>query len=88
MDDKIAAQRIFSQKRETDSYNSWEEVYEETQRRNQEDSERYQRLYGIIYQDPKNFNLIVDTTEQTIEQTVEQILQSYISRQQKKPVSE
>ncbi|HCB52179.1 TPA: hypothetical protein DEP21_06535 [Patescibacteria group bacterium] len=82
VDEEMAAQRIFNQKRETDHYNSREEVYEETKRRNQEDIDRYQNLYGFNYQDSKNFDLILDTTGKTTEETVEIILQKFQDWQQ------
>lgn len=77
VDDESAAKRIFNDNRTTDNYTSWEEVYQETKKRNEEDVQRYINLYGINYQDPKNFDLIVDSTGKTIEETVDEILVAY-----------
>ena len=77
VDQESAAKRIFKDKRSTDNYDTREEVYEETKRRNQEDVQRYINLYGINYQDPKNFDLIVDSTGKTIEETTDEINQAF-----------
>lgn len=86
VDDESAAKRIFNDHRSTDKYSSREEAYEETKKRNREDVERYQKLYGINYQDPKNFDLIFDTTGKTLDETVLElieIIEEYKKNQQK-----
>ncbi len=77
VDDESAAKRIFNDHRATDNYTSWEEVYQETKKRNEEDVQRYINLYGINYQDPQNFDLIVDSIGKTLEETVDEILVAY-----------
>lgn len=77
VDDEEAAKRIFGANRLTDNYGSWEEVYKKTKTRNEEDIQRYINLYKINYQDSKNFDLIVDSTNQTIEEVIDEIVISF-----------
>ena len=81
VDAREAAKRIFSQKRETDNYTSEEEVYEITKKRNDEQLERFQRLYNINYQDTTIFDLVVDTTGKKTEETISIILDAFTKRQ-------
>ena len=81
VDDRVAAQRIFEQSRDTDSYASLEETYETTIRRNNEDIARYQSLYNINYQEPSNFDLFLDTTGKSTDETVDLMINLFNQRQ-------
>lgn len=45
--------------------------------RNLEDEERYLKLYGIHYFDPKHYDLVVDTGDKTPDQILAIIIQAY-----------
>ena len=75
--DQEAAQRIFAQKRTTDQFTDFQKTLEVTNRRNEEDKQRYENLYGINREDEKNYNFVLDTTGDTIDWSVQKILAAY-----------
>lgn len=86
IDDKVAAQRIFDNKRTTDHYASVEEVLQKTQQRAQENKIRYQKLYGVDISDVNNFDLVFDTTGKAPEQVVEDIVEEFDKFQKDKNI--
>ena len=83
IDAKVAAQRIFDNKRTTDNYASVEEVLAKTQQRAQENKIRYQKLYGVDITDFNNFDLIFDTTGKEPQDVVKQIVVEFEKFQEK-----
>lgn len=77
-----AAERIWkdlndketSRSRNENSTHSLKETKKKILERNQQDRERYQKLYHIDIYDLKNFDLIVDTTNITPQQAAQKIL--------------
>ena len=52
-----------------------EQVLEETQKRQEQDRARFQKLYKIDYTNPANYDLIIDTTSITLKEAAEQIIE-------------
>lgn len=75
VDPKVAAQRIFDNKRPTDNYSSVQEVLQKTAERSEENKIRYQKLYGVDITDFQNFDVIFDTTHNTLQQNIDQLLE-------------
>lgn len=80
--DEVATQRIQDQQRTTDQFSSWEEALEQTRRRNEDDLARYKKLYDIVYTDPKNFDLFLDTGGKNADEMLEIILNKLQEHQQ------
>lgn len=83
VDDHEAAERIFGQARDTDAYDSLKATYDATTKRNEDDIARYKKLYNIDYQNPSNFDLFMDTTDNSIEKTVDLSMEAFTKRQAK-----
>ena len=76
--DEEAARRIFGDtERIGDTYNSLQAVQEATEKRNQDDIQRYKELYNIDLSDKANFDLVVDTTGKIPQQVAEEIIQVF-----------
>jgi cytidylate kinase len=80
VDPLVSAQRIFNARRATDNYASVEEVLEITKKRNEDNNERYKRLYNTDPSDLTNYDIIVDTTYLTPKQSVHIILKKFEER--------
>lgn len=74
VDDKIAAQRIMWDHRSTDKFNNIDEAIQITKNRNQEDIDRFKKLYNIDFHDPSNFDLVIDTSDLDPDQTIQKII--------------
>ncbi len=78
--DEEAARRIFEAckedpARETDMKSDSIELTKKLMiKRSSDDNTRYQQMYGIVYDDPKNFDLVIDTTHIPAERVVEKII--------------
>ncbi len=79
VDDNEAWRRIFGAQRETDKYDSVEEVISITKERNNMLETRYKNLYKVDLYDISNYDLIVDTTDITAEQAAEIIHTAFIA---------
>lgn len=81
-DSREAARRIFEAKKlsaeerhDEPPYRSIEEAEQELDKRMTSDTLRYQKYYGVNYRDPKQYDLVIDTTKiKSPEETAEQIL--------------
>ncbi len=70
-----AARRIFAARRPDEQENvTLEKTKQNIAARFASERERYKRLYGVDYTDPKNHDLVIDTTRVTQEQIVDKIL--------------
>ena len=56
---------------------SIEEVYRETLARVESERTRYTNIYGLSYDDPKNYDLVVDTGTHNLEEVIQIILDAY-----------
>jgi cytidylate kinase len=84
VDDTAASQRIFSAKRETDTFTTPAEALKAVQERNLNDQQRYQKLYDVDIRNYKNYSLIVDTSERTPKEVLDIILKEFEARTLKK----
>lgn len=88
VDEEIASKRILWAERETDQFSSPEAALEEVKNRNNNDQERYKKLYNIDVWNYKNYSLVVDTSERTPEEILEIILEEFKLRKIKKGIGE
>lgn len=81
LDPHVAAERIYnhihSVGRVGQTAGTVEEVYEKMMRRIDNEKKRYKEYYGIDYTDENNFDLVVDTGENSLEKVAEIILDAY-----------
>ena len=71
--EEVAAERIFSAHRATESAKSIEESILTNRQRYLTMRQNFQRLYGVDIADPANFDLIIDTSQLTPEGILHQI---------------
>ncbi|MGB9748314.1 MAG: (d)CMP kinase [Candidatus Woesearchaeota archaeon] len=80
-DEKIAAERILKEigngknTRVSEHYKNLREVIESIKLRKESELNRYKKTYGIIYNDLKNYDLVVNTTMLSPEKTAKIILE-------------
>lgn len=79
VDIDVAAQRAFEdeKRKDTEKFNTVEEQKEDMQRRFKSENERFFKLYGIHKEDMSNYELVVDTTHNTIEENARIIEEEY-----------
>lgn len=70
-DERVRAKRAASKARGSEEYASVEEAVEHLSSRVEVLRARLENLYGIDVYDPKNFDLVVDTTNLSIQETVD-----------------
>ncbi len=79
--EEVAATRIMRDTqgatRGLEKFASLEDAMAMVHARNLEDEERYLKLYGIHYFDPKHYDLVVDTGDKTPDQILAIIVQAY-----------
>lgn len=69
------ARRIFHEKRGKEKENiSQAATFENIKKRKAFENERYKKYYGIDVTNPKNYDLVIDTTSLTVNKVVEKIL--------------
>ena len=71
--EEVAAERIFSAHRATESAKNIEESILTNRQRYLTMRQNFQRLYGVDIADPANFDLIIDTSQLTPEGILHQI---------------
>lgn len=74
---EVASKRILWDQRTTDSFQSEQEAFLTTQKRNADDRARFLSLYNIDLRDEKNYDLRIDTSEKTPEEVCEIILDAF-----------
>ena len=81
LDPKIAAERIFNQIKETgrksESANTVEEVYEGILERRASEQKRYSNLYNIDVLDLSPFDLVLDTSVDSLEEVTRKVVEAY-----------
>ena len=90
-DPKIAAERIWNDiqqgKRESEKFQSYEQVLKSINDRELNDAERYIKYYNIDPRDQNNYDIIIDTTNLNVEQVLKMSLekiQNYLDEETKK----
>lgn len=81
LDPHVAAGRIYDHihavGRVGQAAGSVDEIYEKMMQRIENEKKRYQEYYNIDYTNEKNFDLVVDTGENSLEKVAEIILAAY-----------
>jgi len=85
VDSNVAGQRVFGDNKrgKEDKYATVEEATEQTIKRKKAEIERYLKTYGVNLEDPKNYNLLIDTSFSSIEdiaKVIEQCLELEVER--------
>ena len=88
VDEKIAGERIFKTKRETDKNTTKKHAIDEVKERNSSDEARYMKLYNVDLWNAENYNLVIDTSERSPEEVVEIILDELNAYKRKKWIAE
>ena len=88
VDEEIAWERIFKAERTTDKNTTKKHAIAEVKERNQNDEERYQRLYNIDLWNPNNYNLVIDTSERTPEEILQIILDEFKAYKREHQIAE
>ena len=88
VDEKIAGERIFKAKRETDKNTTKKHAIDEVKERNSSDEARYMKLYNVDLRNAENYNLVIDTSERSPEEVVEIILDEFNAYKRKKWIAE
>ena len=79
VDIDVAAQRAFNDERRksTESFATVEEQKEDMIKRFNSENERFFKLYGVHKEDLSNYDLVVDTSYNTIEKNTQIIEEAY-----------
>jgi CMP/dCMP kinase len=80
----VSAQRIFLDKREDEKENtSLQDTKKYIIQRKESERERYKKYYGLDFDDPSHFDVLIDTTNKTIEEVAQMILEEVLIREEK-----
>ncbi len=80
---EMAKQRILNNikentlRRESESSETPEEVYEKIIVRLESEKKRYKELYGLVHTDKSNYDLVIDTNKNNLAQVVELVISEY-----------
>ncbi len=77
-DEHVRAERVYRdiKKRTGERYASFQEALGKIRERDESDRKRYLKYYGLKdFEDPKRFDLVLDTTHTTVEEAVEKVLE-------------
>lgn len=90
VDEKVAGKRVFEDNKrgEVDSYSTLEEAIEGTKNRKESEVQRYLKRYGVNLKDPKNYNLVIDTSYDKVEDIALQIEQALEESFKEKKIKE
>lgn len=79
VDIDVAARRAFydETRKETEKFATIEEQKQDMQKRYRLENERFFNLYGIHKEDMNNYDLVVDTTNNTIEENAQTVEEAY-----------
>tara|TARA_Y100000310_G_scaffold94955_1_gene92808 strand:- start:42297 stop:42827 length:531 start_codon:yes stop_codon:yes gene_type:complete len=68
--DKTRAERILKEKRHDEKSKNIKELIKKIKQREKSERKRYNKIYGIDYQDKKLYDLMIDTTSLSIEEVL------------------
>ena len=88
VDEEIAWERIFKDKRATDKNTTKKHAIAEVKERNSSDEERYKKLYDVNVRDPNNYNLVIDTSDRTPQEVLQIILDEFKAYKWKHQIAE
>ncbi len=81
---EVAAKRIFNAKRKTEKTKTLKDVLREINKREGLDVKRYKNLYGVNFEDKKNYDLVFDTSNLNKKEMFKQIISAVKSSIQQK----
>ena len=73
---EVRALREFENDKLSEKFRSIDDAREGILKRDESDMVRYRKYYNLNVHDKKNFDLVIDTSNNTVEQTVNEILKS------------
>lgn len=75
----VAARRAFedAERKDTEKFNSVEEQKADMKKRYELENARYYNLYNVRKEDLSNYDLIIDTTNESPETVAEKIIEEY-----------
>jgi predicted cytidylate kinase len=85
VDPHIAAQRIFNDKRASETYTNIEETRQKLLARRQSELERFRSYYGINYSELRNYDLVVETSDAAPSEIADIIMDSFHKRSGNQP---
>ena len=88
VDEEVAGERIFKAERDTDKHATKKHAIDEVKERNSGDEARYMKLYNVDLRNPKNYNLVIDTSERTPEEVLQIILNEFKAYKWKHQIAE
>lgn len=71
---RVAAERIFNAKRKTEKTKTLKDVLQEIKKREKLDVKRYKNIYGVNFEDKKNYEIVFDTSNIDKKEMFEKIL--------------
>jgi len=71
---EVRAQRVFSDERITEQYKGLEDAKKALEDREESDSKRYKKYYGIDFKHRGHFDIVLDTSDILAEKVVEKIV--------------
>lgn len=79
VDIDVAAKRAFydEKRKETEKFSTIEDQKQDMIKRYKSENERFFKLYGVHKEDMSNYDLVVDTTNNTIEENTKKIEDAY-----------
>jgi cytidylate kinase len=81
--DEVRAKRTMEEGRKQENHKSLNEALKKLKARDASDVKRYKKLYKVNPFDPKNYDLVVDTTNNTVEQTADMVYDFVIKKMKK-----
>lgn len=85
VDPMEAARRVFSAERgDVEKYSTAEEAESALQSRGGLERERFLKIYGVDYLDPKNYDIVIDSTGKTPDEVASLIIEAYTLHSEKK----
>lgn len=85
LDPEIAKKRIFEDlnnnplRKESEGSESEDEIYQKIIKRRESEKKRYKEIYNLDNTDPKNFDLVVDTSKHNLQEVIQIIKNEYIN---------
>jgi cytidylate kinase len=81
--DRIRAKRTMEEGRKQENHKSLNEALKKLNARDATDVKRYKKLYNVNPFDPKNYDFVVDTSNNTVEQTADMVYKFVMSKMKK-----
>lgn len=86
--DIVAAERIMTANRATESFHSISEAITQVNTRRKSEQTRYQEKYHIDLHDAAQYDIVIDTSDKTAKDVAKEVLVGYIEKRLRRPLSE